>query len=75
VGLEAAGQLAAWWHTGAAVDLHLADQLLPYLVLAEGPSEVLAEATTRHLTTNAWVGAVPACRGDAGGRLAGGGAR
>jgi RNA 3'-terminal phosphate cyclase (ATP) len=44
------------FHRGAAaLDSHLADQLLLPLAFAEGPSEFTCAAVTRHLETNAWV--------------------
>ena len=55
VGREAAEACLAFLNTGASVDKHLADQLLPYLVLAEGPSSVTTEEVTSHLLTNRWV--------------------
>ena len=55
VGREAAEACLAFLKTGASVDKHLADQLLPYLVLAEGPSSVTTEEVTSHLLTNLWV--------------------
>lgn len=55
VGHEAAHECLAFLKTGAAVDKHLADQLLPYLALAEGPSSVTTEEVTTHLLTNLWV--------------------
>jgi RNA 3'-terminal phosphate cyclase (ATP) len=36
----------------AAVDLHLADQLIPYLALAEGESSLVTERLSSHLLTN-----------------------
>ncbi len=39
----------------AALDLHLADQILVPLALASGPSSFSAERITGHLETNAWV--------------------
>jgi len=39
----------------AAVDDHLADQLLPYMALARGRSSLIARRITRHLVTNIWV--------------------
>lgn len=47
--------LLAHRDTGAALDLHLADQILLPLALAPGRSVFTAERTTRHLETNAWV--------------------
>jgi RNA 3'-terminal phosphate cyclase (ATP) len=52
---EAVSALLAHRDSGAAVDLHLADQLVPPLAVAAGPSRYTAERVTRHLTTNAWV--------------------
>ena len=44
------------FHSGvAAVDKHLADQLLLYYALADGPGSLLAEEITPHIQTNAWV--------------------
>lgn len=40
--------------SGAAVELHLADQLLLPLVLAAGPSAFTTVRPTGHLLTNAW---------------------
>lgn len=40
---------------GAALDRHLADQIVLYLALAKGPSEFTTEEITRHLLTNLWV--------------------
>jgi RNA 3'-terminal phosphate cyclase (ATP) len=55
VGREAAEACLAFAKSGAAVDRHLADQLLPYLALAHGPSALTTEAVTSHLMTNRWV--------------------
>ena len=55
VGHEAAQECLDFLKTGTAVDKHLADQLLPYLALAEGPSSVTTEEVTSHLLTNLWV--------------------
>ncbi len=55
VGKEAAGALTDYLASAAAVDRHLADQLLLYAALAEGESLISGECSTRHLTTNAWV--------------------
>jgi RNA 3'-terminal phosphate cyclase (ATP) len=54
VGEEAAGELLAHEATGAPVDPHLADQLVPYLALAGGRSEYKTSRVTRHLLTNLW---------------------
>lgn len=41
--------------SGATVDEHMLDQVLPYMALAEGQSRVLAEELTGHAETNIWV--------------------
>jgi RNA 3'-terminal phosphate cyclase len=38
-----------------ALDRHLADQVLPYLPRAAGPSAFTTEEITSHLLTNLWV--------------------
>ena len=55
VGAEAGRCFNDFLDSGAAVDVHLGDQLLLYAALAEGDSVVLAERNTEHLRTNAWV--------------------
>jgi RNA 3'-terminal phosphate cyclase (ATP) len=45
----------AWRASGAAIDPHLADQLLPFLALAPAPSRLTSPALTSHLRTVAWV--------------------
>jgi RNA 3'-terminal phosphate cyclase (ATP) len=52
---EAAGALVSHMRSGAAMEPHLADQMLLPLALAAGPSAFTCEAVTRHLKTNAWV--------------------
>lgn len=52
---EAVRDLLRWWQSGAAVEMHLADQLLLPLALAEGPSSFATCRVTQHLLTNAWV--------------------
>jgi RNA 3'-terminal phosphate cyclase (ATP) len=52
---EAVAELLAYHDAGAAVDRHLADQILVPLALASGVSRFSAETATRHLATNAWV--------------------
>jgi RNA 3'-terminal phosphate cyclase (ATP) len=41
--------------TGATVDRHLADQLIPYCALAQGTSHYLIPQTTDHVETNLWL--------------------
>ncbi|MFZ1102791.1 MAG: RNA 3'-terminal phosphate cyclase [Hyphomicrobiaceae bacterium] len=55
VAAEAAGALLSHLRSGAALDLHLADQALLPLALACTPSTFTCEGVTRHLETNAWV--------------------
>ena len=51
---EAVAALRAHHASGAAVELHLADQLLLPLALASGTSSFTAAWPTRHFLTNAW---------------------
>jgi RNA 3'-terminal phosphate cyclase (ATP) len=55
VAAEAASALLKHLRSGAALDLHLADQVLAPLALAGAPSTFTCEGPTRHLETNAWV--------------------
>ncbi len=41
--------------TGATVDRHLADQLIPYCALAQGISHYTIPQTTEHVETNLWL--------------------
>lgn len=52
VGREAAESLARQLGTGCAVDRHLIDQLIPYLALADGTSEITSTELTSHALTN-----------------------
>jgi RNA 3'-terminal phosphate cyclase (ATP) len=52
---EAVAEVEAFLGSGAAIDPHLADQLLLPLTLAPGDSEFTTARVTRHLTTNAAV--------------------
>jgi RNA 3'-phosphate cyclase len=51
VGGEAAEELLSQLRTGAAVDKHLTDQLIPYMALA-GRSEITSSEITLHTLTN-----------------------
>ncbi len=63
VGEEAALSLLRELDSGAALDRHLADQILPFLAIAKGPSIVSISEPTSHLETNLWViGHFPHCR-------------
>jgi RNA 3'-terminal phosphate cyclase (ATP) len=52
---EAVDALLDWRASAAAVDVHLADQLVPFLALADGPSAFTCPALSAHLRTVAWV--------------------
>ena len=52
---EAVKALLAQRDSGAALDEHLADQVVLPLALAGGVSRFSVERVSRHLTTNAWV--------------------
>jgi RNA 3'-terminal phosphate cyclase (ATP) len=52
---EAVEAYLAFRASGAALDRHLADQILIYLALAKGSSTFTTEAVTSHLLTNVWV--------------------
>ncbi len=52
---EAVDCLLAYLDSGAAVDDHLADQLVPFLALAGTPSTLTCPTRTSHLETVAWV--------------------
>ncbi len=52
---ESADSLLAFLESGTSVEEHLADQLVPFLALAEGFSEILAQRVSSHLKTNLWV--------------------
>jgi RNA 3'-terminal phosphate cyclase (ATP) len=45
----------AWRASGAAIDAHLADQLVPFMAQAPPPSRLTCPALTSHLRTVAWV--------------------
>jgi RNA 3'-terminal phosphate cyclase (ATP) len=51
----AVDDLLAWRASGAAVDAHLADQLVPILALARGGSSYTCPVISPHLRTVAWV--------------------
>jgi RNA 3'-terminal phosphate cyclase (ATP) len=52
---EAALDLLAFLHGDAALDRHMADQLVLPLAIADGPSRFTTEVVTPHLLTNSWV--------------------
>lgn len=53
VGKEAADRLVEFEKSGAALDEHLADQLLLYAALAQGKTRFVAGKITNHLLSNA----------------------
>ncbi|NPA76629.1 MAG: RNA 3'-terminal phosphate cyclase [Candidatus Diapherotrites archaeon] len=55
VGKRAANYFIHTAESGAPVDAHMGDQLVPYLALARGYSEILVSEPTLHQVTNAWV--------------------
>ncbi len=55
VAQEAVQALVAHRDSGAALERHLADQLVLPMALAEGRSTLTVEEATQHLATNAWV--------------------
>jgi RNA 3'-terminal phosphate cyclase len=52
---QAADALLAWARSPTHVDERLADQTLPFLARARGPSAFTCPAITSHLRTVAWV--------------------
>ena len=52
---EALDQLLRFLGSGAAVDDHLADQLVPFLALARNPSTYTCPTRSSHLATVAWL--------------------
>jgi len=55
VGEEAAKNIIRELQSVSTVDVHLADQLIPYIALADGKSEVKVREVTKHLETNMYV--------------------
>ncbi|MDD5153377.1 MAG: RNA 3'-terminal phosphate cyclase [Desulfovibrionales bacterium] len=52
---EAAALFLSFLDSQAAVDRHLADQLIPYMAMADGESKIFTAEITLHLMTNIWV--------------------
>ena len=52
---EAVDLLIDYLGSMACVDAHLADQLAPFMALAEGSSSLTTQRITHHLMTNLWV--------------------
>lgn len=55
VGKEAALELLNEQKTEACFDKHLADQILPFLALSSGKSQIKVSEITKHAKTNIWV--------------------
>jgi len=55
VGEEAARNVTEELESVSTVDVHLADQLIPYIALADGKSELKVREVTKHLETNVYV--------------------
>ena len=54
VGIEAAADLCATLREGGCVDDYLQDQLILYMALAEGTSELMTGSLTQHTRTAIW---------------------
>lgn len=52
VGEEAASKLLAEFQSGASVDRHMGDILIPYMAVAEGRSQIHVSEITTHTLTN-----------------------
>jgi len=55
IGKEAALELLKEQKSGASLDKHLADQILPFMALASSKSSVTVSEITNHCKTNIWV--------------------
>ena len=55
VGEEAARAFLEVSKSASTVDVHLADQLIPYIALADGKSEMSVRDVTGHLETSMYV--------------------
>ncbi len=55
VGEEAANELKRSTESGACFDLHMADQILPFLAFAKSNSRIKVAEITGHVRTNIWV--------------------
>jgi RNA 3'-terminal phosphate cyclase (ATP) len=55
VGEEAARNIVTELESSSTVDVHLADQLVPYIALADGKSELKVREVTKHLETNMYI--------------------
>jgi RNA 3'-phosphate cyclase len=55
VGEEAAVEFLKEFNSGACLDKHAGDQIVPFISLAEGNSEVTISEIRKHTSTNIWV--------------------
>ena len=55
VGRECGAAMRDPMRTEASLDKHMADQIIPYMAVAEGDSRVSVEEITNHCRTNIWV--------------------
>lgn len=55
LGETCASDLEEAMRSGATLDEHMLDQIVPYMALAAGESTALAEELTEHASTNIWV--------------------
>ncbi len=55
IGKEAGLELLQEQKSGACLDKYSADQILPYMALAQGKSQVSVSEITKHSQTNVWV--------------------
>lgn len=55
IGREAAFKLQEEMKYGSTVGEHLADQLIPFMALANGRSEIIAPSLSEHIKTNIWL--------------------
>ncbi len=55
VGMDASRRLKAEMESGATLDVHAADMMIPYLAFASRPSNFLVRETTGHLTSVQWL--------------------
>lgn len=55
VGEEAARKILKELESASTVDVHLADQLVPYLALSNDKSEIIVRKMTKHLETNLYI--------------------
>ncbi len=52
---DACSQFIKFLDSKGVIDIHLADQLVPYMAFARGRSTFITEGITAHLLTNIWV--------------------